>query len=72
MVLLGDRVTVSREIAGQTTWITGQISGLVLKDSGDLKYFYIKGIETSLWMNDGWAFDEESESEIDDEDDDNL
>ena len=59
MVLLGDEVTVSREVGGETTYITGRISGIVQKDNGDLKYFYIRGLDTSLWMSDGWQFQDE-------------
>ena len=62
MVLLGDEVTISRDISGSTTWVTGRISGIVQKDNGDLKYFYIKGVDNSFWMSDGWVFaDEEGE-----------
>lgn len=61
MILLGDTVTVGREIAGDTTWVTGRVSGIVQKDNGDLKYFYIKGIDTCFWMSDGWKFESEIE-----------
>lgn len=63
MVLLGDEVTVSREISGSTTWVTGRVSGIVQKDNGDLKYFYIKGIDGGFWMQDGWTFQEEEGEE---------
>ena len=73
MILLGDRVTVRRTIAGTDTYITGQISGLVLNDNGDLRYFYIKGIDGSIWMQDGWVFDsEEYEIEMGGDDDNDL
>lgn len=66
-VLLGDFVTVQREVGEDLTYVSGRISGVVLSDRGDLKYFYIKGISESFWMNDGWKFQEEVE-ENEDED----
>lgn len=65
MVLLGDVVTVYRDIGGEQTSVTGRISGIVQKDNGDLKYFYIKGLDNSLWMSDGWQFAEDFEGEED-------
>ena len=67
MVLLGDLVTVSREIAGDEVFVTGRVSGIVQKDNGDLKYFYIKGLDTQLWMNDGWRFQDDTEYEGEEE-----
>jgi hypothetical protein len=65
--MLGDMVTVSKELGDELTIITGRISGIVLKDTGDLRYFYIKGLDTALWLSDGWKF----EDEIDDEGEEN-
>lgn len=71
-VFLGDEVTVTREIAGELTVISGRVAGLVQKDSGDLKYFYIRGIDTALYLSDGWRFDdEEFIMEIEREEEDN-
>jgi len=68
MILMGDLVTVCREVAGDEVFVTGRVSGIVQKDSGDLKYFYIKGLDTQLWMNDGWRFQDDSiEFEMDEE-----
>ena len=64
-VFLGDEVTVSREINNDTTWVTGRVSGIVQTDEGNLKYFYIKGIDGALWMSDGWKFQEEIEEDED-------
>lgn len=58
-IFLGDEVTVSKEVGGETTYITGRISGLVQKDNGDLRCFYIRGIDTSFWMSEGWKFQDE-------------
>lgn len=65
MILLGDVVTVSREIGDDVTWVTGRVTGIVQNNSGELKYFYIKGVDTALWMNDNWKFSEEVEDEED-------
>ena len=68
MILMGDIVTVVRDIGGDETFVTGRVSGLVQKDNGDLKYFYIKGLDTQLWMSDGWRFHDDSiEFEIDED-----
>ena len=58
MILLGDEVTVTRTIGGESTYVTGRVSGLVQHDNGDLKYFYIRGIDSSFWLSDGWVFDD--------------
>jgi hypothetical protein len=65
MILLGDTVTTSRELAGATTYITGRVSGIVQKDNGDLKYFYIRGVDTPLYISDGWMFEEEFDNDND-------
>jgi len=66
MLLLGDQVTCFREVGGDTSIVTGRVTGIVQNDSGDLKYFYIKGIDGSFWVSDGWTF--ECEEEIGEED----
>ena len=63
MLLLGDSVTVFREVGGDTAIVTGRVSGIVQNDNGDLKYFYIKGIDASFWISDGWTFEYEEELE---------
>jgi hypothetical protein len=68
MVLLGDEVTVQREVGSDYTFVTGRVTGVVLKDSGELKYFYLKGIDSAFYMSDGWKFQEEFEEGEDDED----
>ena len=71
-VFLGDEVTVTREIGGELTLISGRVAGLVQKDNGDLNYFYIRGIDTALYLSDGWRFDdEEFIMEIEKEEEDN-
>jgi hypothetical protein len=66
MILLGDYVTATRELGDDVTVVSGRVSGIVLKENGDLKYFYIKGIDSSLWMSDNWQFEtEEKENEND-------
>jgi len=67
MILLGDMVTVTREVGGDVAVVSGRVSGIVQSDSGDLKFFYIKGIENAFWVSDGWMFDEEIEIEMGEE-----
>ena len=57
-ILLGDDVTVQRTIGDDMTFVTGRVSGLVLNDHGELRYFYIKGIDSAFWMNEGWRFED--------------
>jgi hypothetical protein len=41
------------------------VTGLVQDDTGQLKYFYIKGLSTQLWMSDNWKFQDEVEDDED-------
>jgi hypothetical protein len=66
-LLLGDEVTVQREVGQDYTYATGRVNGVVLNDSGELKYFYIKGIDSAFYMSDGWKFQEEWEEGEDDD-----
>ena len=66
MLLLGDQVTCFREVGGDTSIVTGRVTGIVQNDSGDLKYFYIKGIDNCFWVSDGWTFEYEEEMEGED------
>lgn len=63
MLLLGDTVTVMRQINSEPVFITGRVNGIVQKDDGDLKYFYIKGIDSALYVSDGWTFEVEEYEE---------
>ena len=67
-LLLGDEVTVQREIGSDLTFVTGRVSGVVLNDHGELKYFYIKGLDSSFWLSDGCKFQEDWELVEDEED----
>lgn len=64
LVMLGDQVTVTRATGDDVTVVSGRVSGIVLKENGDVKYFYVKGIDAGLWMSDGWVFENEDEMEI--------
>lgn len=64
-ILLGDDVTVQRQIGDDLTFVTGRVSGIVLDDRGELRYFYIKGIDSAFWMNEGWKFQDIEEEEDD-------
>lgn len=63
IVMLGDYVALSRAVGEDTTEISGRVSGIVLNDAGDLKYVYIKGLDSSLWLSDGWQFQTETDNE---------
>ena len=65
IILLGDEVTVTREIGDDSTWVTGRVTGIVQNDNGELRYFYLKGIDSAFYMSDNWKFEEEVESEDD-------
>ena len=67
MIMLGDVVTLTREIGDDLSVVSGRVSGIVLNDNGDIKYAYIKGVDSSFWMSDGWRFEEEIEEGNDDE-----
>lgn len=62
-ILLGDEVTIQREIGSDITFVTGRISGVVLNDHGELRYFYLKGIDSAFWLNEGWKFQDDWEDE---------
>lgn len=64
-VLLGDEVTVQREIGECFTFVSGRVNGIVLNERGDLKYFYIKGIDAGFWISDGWKFQDDDEEDED-------
>lgn len=68
-IFLGDLVTAQRTLGGETTLVTGRISGLVQNESGDLRFFYIRGIDTGFWMSDGWQFEEDFELDNEGDDD---
>lgn len=63
MLLMGDVVTVTREVGDDLCIITGRVSGLVQNNHGELRYFHIKGIDAALFMSDGWKFAEDEEDE---------
>lgn len=62
ILLLGDYVTVTRELVDDVTIVSGKVSGIVLNEAGGLQYIYVKGIAAPLWMSDNWQFDTEEES----------
>ena len=64
-VLLGDDVTVQKELGDEFTFVSGRVNGIVLDERCDLKYFYINGIDSAFWMTDGWKFQDDSEDEDD-------
>jgi hypothetical protein len=65
MILLGDFITATRALGDDVTVVSGRVTGIVQKENGDLKYFYVKGIDSSLWMSDNWQFETEEEGNED-------
>lgn len=65
-VFLGDVIHLAKEKEGRMTMVTGQCSGLVLDDRGDLERVYIHGLDGAFWLNQGWKFIDHLEEEEDD------
>ena len=66
-VFLGDVIHLAKEKDGKVTFVTGQCSGLVLDERGDLDRVYIHGLDNAFWMSQGWKFvdtEEEEDAEI--------
>ena len=67
-VFLGDVVHLAKDKDGKMTFVTGQCSGLVLDDRGDLERVFIHGLDGAFWMSQGWKFvdtiEEEEDAEI--------
>ena len=67
-LFLGDEVTLIKELDPIPTYITGQVSGIVLDKHRDVERLYIAGIDSAFWMYEGWKFvDMETEEDDDDE-----
>jgi hypothetical protein len=65
-VFLGDSVTIVKDIDNESsTFITGQVSGVVVDSRKQLERVWIHGISSSFYMADGWKF---IENEGDEED----
>lgn len=62
-VFLGDVVHLAKEKDGKMTFVTGQCSGLVLDDRGDLERVYIHGLSVAFYLSEGWKFVETEEIE---------
>ena len=58
-VFLGDRVTLIKK----DTWITGQVSGVVLDDTKEIHRVYIHNIDMAFYVSDGWRFQDEDSAE---------
>lgn len=66
-IFLGDLVHLAKEKDDRMTFVTGQCSGLVLDDRGDLERVYIHGLAVAFYMNEGWKFvtnEEDQDGEI--------
>lgn len=62
-VFLGDNITLVWEQEGDPTFVTGQVSGIVLDKHKKIERVYIAGIDHAFWMSQGWKFVDEIEEE---------
>ena len=62
-VFLGDNITLVWEQEGEPTFVTGQVSGIVLDRHKKVERIYIAGIDHAFWMSQGWKFVDEIEDE---------
>lgn len=62
-VFLGDNITLVWEQEGEPTFVTGQVSGIVLDKHKKIERVYIAGIDHAFWMSQGWKFVDEIEEE---------
>ena len=62
-VFLGDNITLIWEQEGDPTFVTGQVSGIVLDRHKKVERIYIAGIDHAFWMSQGWKFVDEIEEE---------
>lgn len=62
-VFLGDNITLVWEQEGDPTFVTGQVSGIVLDKHKKIERIYIAGIDHAFWMSQGWKFVDEIEEE---------
>ena len=62
-VFLGDNITLVCEQEGEPTFVTGQVSGIVLDKHKKIERVYIAGIDHAFWMSQGWKFVDEIEEE---------
>lgn len=62
-VFLGDNITLVWEQEGEPTFVTGQVSGIVLDKHKKVERIYIAGIDHAFWMSQGWKFVDEIEDE---------
>lgn len=65
-VFLGDDITLVNEATGDvSTFISGQIKGIVLDEGKKVERVYIHGLDEALYMSRGWKFVEEVEHDHD-------
>jgi hypothetical protein len=67
-VFLGDQVTLVNDKTDEEnpTFVTGQVSGIVLDANKKVQRIYIHNISDAFWMHDGWKFVEDFEESEDD------
>jgi hypothetical protein len=68
-VFLGDQVTLvnDKQDEENPTFVTGQVSGIVLDGNKKVHRIYIHNITDAFYMFDGWKFVEDFDAEADDE-----
>jgi hypothetical protein len=66
-VFLGDQVTLMHSAEPENpTFVSGQITGIVLDKHKKVERVYVQGVDAAFWMSDGWKFVDDDE-ECDDD-----
>lgn len=62
-VFLGDSITLMNDKVDEdnATFVTGQVSGIVLDKNKKVERIYIHNIDHAFWMFEGWKFVEDFE-----------
>jgi hypothetical protein len=66
-LFLGDEVTLVMDFEPTPTFVTGQVSGVILDNNKEVKRIYIQGMTQAFNLKDGWKFVDYTEEETDDE-----
>lgn len=60
-IFLGDEVTLYKDLEPAATYVTGNVSGVVLGDDKKIDRIYIQGIDFAFYMWNGWKFVDDGE-----------
>lgn len=66
-LFLGDNITLVLDLEPEPTFVTGQVSGIVLDRNKKTERVYIAGIDHAFWMSQGWKFVDDEEVVIEDD-----